>query len=162
MSLAAKIASAQMTHGSVDRGAIPELIHSIYNTLEDVGSATPTQRVPPAPPHDHDGYDPHRHHDHGAQKTRPVYNVYVHPTYGITVFDDRLICMEDGLSMKMLKRHLLKVHGMTPEEYRAKWDLPVDYPMVAPVYAQLRSSLALQNGLGRKPAARPSRQRRTG
>ena len=76
---------------------------------------------------------------------------YVHPTYGQTVFDDHLICMEDGLSMKMLKRHLLTVHGMTPDEYRAKWGLPESYPMVATEYAKLRSSLALQSGLGLKP-----------
>ena len=68
-----------------------------------------------------------------------------------SVFHDRLVCLEDGMSMKMLKRHLLKVHGMTPDEYRAKWSLPSDYPMVAPDYAKVRSVLAKQSGLGRKP-----------
>jgi predicted transcriptional regulator len=65
--------------------------------------------------------------------------------------------MEDGLSMKMLKRHLQTVHDMTPDEYRAKWGLPSDYPMVAANYAKLRSSLALESGLGLKPEARAGR-----
>jgi predicted transcriptional regulator len=69
--------------------------------------------------------------------------------------------MEDGLTMKMLKRHLLTVHGMTPDEYRAKWKLPADYPMVASNYAKLRSSLALQSGLGLKPEDRPTKKRKT-
>ncbi len=88
-----------------------------------------------------------------------AHNGYVHPTYGQTVFGDHLICMEDGLSMKMLKRHLLTVHGMTPDEYRAKWGLPESYPMVAADYAKLRSSLALQSGLGLKPEDRPVQKR---
>jgi predicted transcriptional regulator len=61
--------------------------------------------------------------------------------------------------MKMLKRHLITVHGLTPEAYREKWGLPPDYPMVAPTYARLRSSLAKQSGLGRRPEARPKRAR---
>lgn len=73
-----------------------------------------------------------------------------------SVFNDHLVCLEDGMSMKMLKRHLLKVHGMTPDEYRTKWSLPPDYPMVAPAYAKVRSALAKQSGLGRKPVDRPA------
>jgi predicted transcriptional regulator len=76
-----------------------------------------------------------------------------------SVFNDHLICLEDGLSMKMLKRHLLTVHQLTPGEYRAKWGLPPDYPMVAPDYAKVRSALAKQSGLGRKPEDRPRRDR---
>ncbi len=82
------------------------------------------------------------------------------PRYGQTVFGDHLICMEDGLSMKMLKRHLLTVHGITPDEYRAKWGLPESYPMVAADYARLRSTLARESGLGLKPDDRPSKARR--
>ena len=70
-----------------------------------------------------------------------------------------LICMEDGLSMKMLKRHLLTVHGTTPDEYRAKWGLPESYPMVAADYAKLRSALARESGLGLKRDDRPSKAR---
>ena len=61
-----------------------------------------------------------------------------------------LICLEDGKKMKMLKRHLRTTHGLAPEEYRAKWGLPIDYPMVAPNYAKQRSELAKKIGLGRK------------
>lgn len=71
-----------------------------------------------------------------------------------SVFNDHLVCLEDGLPMKMLKRHLLTVHHMTPDEYRAKWSLSAEYPMVAPDYAKVRSALAKQSGLGKKPEDR--------
>ena len=67
-----------------------------------------------------------------------------------SVFPDRLICLDDGKPVKMLKRHLSKL-GMTPNEYRAKWGLPSNYPMVAPDYSDRRSALALKSGLGRTP-----------
>src|SRR5262245_1031638 len=67
-----------------------------------------------------------------------------------SVTDDYIICLEDGLKFKSLKRHLRTSYGMTPEQYRAKWGLPHDYPMVAPKYAEHRSKLAKQIGLGRK------------
>lgn len=67
-----------------------------------------------------------------------------------SVQPDFIICLEDGKSFKSLKRHLRTRYGMTPEEYRAKWGLPVDYPMVAPNYAEARSRLAKQKGLGKK------------
>ena len=74
-----------------------------------------------------------------------------------SVFSDHLVCLEDGQSMKMLKRHLLTVHQMTPADYRTKWNLPSDYPMVAPDYARVRSDLAKQSGLGKKPDERARR-----
>ena len=74
-----------------------------------------------------------------------------------SVFNDHLVCLEDGQSMKMLKRHLLTVHQMSPADYRAKWGLPPDYPMVAPDYARVRSDLAKQSGLGKKPDERARR-----
>lgn len=67
-----------------------------------------------------------------------------------SVTDDYLICLEDGKKLKMLKRHLMTSYGMTPEDYRAKWGLPRDYPMVAPAYARTRQALAKQIGLGRR------------
>lgn len=79
-----------------------------------------------------------------------------------SVFSDHLVCLEDGLSMKMLKRHLLTVHRMTPADYRAKWGLPPDYPMVAPDYAKVRSELAKRSGLGKKPEDRGRGGRPTG
>ncbi|QDH14649.1 MucR family transcriptional regulator [Oecophyllibacter saccharovorans] len=66
-----------------------------------------------------------------------------------SVFPDYIICLEDGKKLKMLKRHLKSTYGMTPEQYREKWGLPVDYPLVAPNYAKRRSALAREIGLGR-------------
>lgn len=81
-----------------------------------------------------------------------------------SISGDRITCLECGTTMKMLRRHLANDHGLTPDEYRAKWDLPADYPVVAPAYAARRSELARQYGLGTKrkdaaavkPAAKPA------
>ncbi|MCI5073539.1 MucR family transcriptional regulator [Oricola sp.] len=78
------------------------------------------------------------------EKPRPAVN----PKRSVT--DDYIICLEDGQKFKSLKRHLMSHYGMTPEEYREKWGLPADYPMVAPSYAAQRSKLAREMGLGRK------------
>ena len=67
-----------------------------------------------------------------------------------SVFADHLVCLEDGVSVTMLKRHLRTAHDLTPEQYRAKWGLLANYPMVAPAYAMMRSTLAKASGLGRK------------
>jgi len=67
-----------------------------------------------------------------------------------SVQNDYIVCLEDGLKFKSLKRHLTTHYGMTPEEYREKWGLPADYPMVAPAYAQARSRLAKEMGLGQR------------
>jgi predicted transcriptional regulator len=72
-----------------------------------------------------------------------------------SVTDDYIVCLEDGKKLKMLKRHLMTDHGMTPEQYRAKWGLKPDYPIVAASYSAQRHALAKQFGLGRKPAAPP-------
>jgi predicted transcriptional regulator len=82
-----------------------------------------------------------------------------------SVTPDAIICLEDGKSFKSLKRHLSSKYDLTPEQYRAKWGLPADYPMVAPAYAEARSALAKSMGLGRKaavpaPAAKPKRAAR--
>jgi predicted transcriptional regulator len=156
LALSAQIVAAHARHNEVRMDRLPHLIENIYNTLVDLSPAgswvsngsdhTPAE-------HRHQGHTQiERAHSHAN-------NVYVHPRYGQTVFGDHLVCMEDGLSMKMLKRHLQTVHGMTPDEYRAKWDLPESYPMVAPEYAVLRSNLALQSGLGLKPGDRPAKSR---
>jgi predicted transcriptional regulator len=70
-----------------------------------------------------------------------------------SVFPDYIICLEDGKKFKSLKRHLRTDYGLSPDDYRAKWSLPPDYPMVAPNYSATRSALAKSTGLGRKPAA---------
>ena len=69
-----------------------------------------------------------------------------------SVTPEYIVCLEDGKKLKMLKRHLQSSYGLTPDEYRAKWGLPSDYPMVAPNYAKARSDLALKLGLGRRAA----------
>ena len=69
------------------------------------------------------------------------------------MFDDHIVCLEDGKKLKMLKRHLKTAYDMTPEQYRERWGLTADYPMVAPNYAKHRSSLAKQSGLGTKRKA---------
>ncbi|RUV19897.1 MucR family transcriptional regulator [Mesorhizobium sp. M7A.F.Ca.MR.245.00.0.0] len=74
-----------------------------------------------------------------------------------SIFPDHIICLEDGKRFKSLKRHLRTDFGLTPDEYRAKWDLPSDYPMVAPNYSATRSALAKQTGLGRHTKAVPLR-----
>ena len=71
-----------------------------------------------------------------------------------SVHGDFIICLEDGKKFKSLKRHLMSSYGLTPDEYRTKWGLPHDYPMVAPNYSAARSQLAKALGLGRKPAAK--------
>lgn len=78
-----------------------------------------------------------------------------------SVGPDFLICLEDGQKLKMLKRYLRTQHGMSPEEYREKWSLPADYPMVAPDYSTQRSALAKEQGLGRKAAPKLVLPRRT-
>jgi predicted transcriptional regulator len=76
-----------------------------------------------------------------------------------SVFADHILCLDCGQSFKMLKRHLSTDHQMTPDEYRAKWDLPPSYPMVAADYAATRSKLAKDNGLGRKVTPPPPKRR---
>jgi predicted transcriptional regulator len=78
----------------------------------------------------------------------------VHPRK--SVFADYIVCLEDGKKLKMLKRHLRTAYDMTPEQYRERWNLPLDYPMVAPNYAEKRSSLAKEIGLGRRRDVPPT------
>lgn len=155
LALSAQIVAAHAGHNQVVTEALPRMIRCVYNALAALNS--PEARARDGISLTHAGLD-HADHDHAGHSRSHAHNVYVHPAYGATVFDDRLICMEDGLTMKMLKRHLLTVHGMTPDEYRAKWGLPPNYPMVAADYAKLRSSLARQSGLGLKPEDRPSKK----
>ena len=89
-----------------------------------------------------------RDQERSESTSRPIVPI------GESVSDDYLICLEDGKKMKMLRRHLKQIYNLTPEEYRARWDLPPDYPMVAPSYAAKRSELAKKMGLGTKPNPR--------
>lgn len=154
LALSAKIVGAHLAHNEVDTDTVPTIIRNVFNTLAELGASAEAM--------DPNGYaadgeveaDHAHHHHHQATEG------FAHPEYGQTVFADHLVCMECGVGMKMLKRHLLTVHNMTPDEYRAKWALPSDYPMVAADYAKLRSSLALESGLGLKPEDRPSKSRK--
>lgn len=158
LALSAKIVGSHVGHNDVSSDAIPDIIRNVYATLADLNGEMPDVRGNGhAHAHNGDGHHDHNHHEHPNPQDD---NSHVHPTFGKTVFDDHLVCMECGLSMKMLKRHLLTVHGMSPPAYRAKWDLPTDYPMVASDYAKLRSSLALESGLGLKPEDRPAKPRK--
>jgi len=126
--LTAQIVSAHVEHNTVQTEALPALIERVYQTLRDVGQA-PVEPAKPVP-------------------AVPVKQ---------SVRPDFIICLEDGKRLKMLKRHLMTAYKMTPSQYRLRWGLPADYPMVAPSYAKVRSSLAKKIGLGRKPAAPPAR-----
>jgi predicted transcriptional regulator len=129
--LVAKIVSAHVEYNDVRPQDLARLIRDVYQALAGVVAAAESRagddrEVPP----------PHR----GSTVQ--------------TVFNDHLVCMECGLHMKMLKRHLQTVHDSTPAQYRAKWRLPGNYPMVARQYAELRSSLAKGSGLGKRPGPR--------
>jgi predicted transcriptional regulator len=89
---------------------------------------------------------------HSANSTEPVEELKPAVPVRKSVMPDYIVCLEDGKKFKSLKRHLMTDHGLSPDEYRAKWGLPLDYPMVAPNYSATRSALAKSSGLGRKPA----------
>jgi len=124
LGLAAQIVSAHVKNNAVPANELPALIQSVYATLTQAGTPTPE-----------------------PEKQEPAVPIKK------SVFADHIVCLEDGKSLKMLKRHLQTAFGLTPEQYRAKWGLPANYPMVAPNYAEKRSTLAKAIGLGRKPAA---------
>jgi predicted transcriptional regulator len=126
LALTAEIVSAHVANNSVGQGDVPELIQSIYGKLTELASGEDASMVELTP-------------------AVPIKK---------SVTDDYIICLEDGKKLKMLKRHLMTAYGMTPEEYRAKWGLRPDYPMVAPNYALKRQELAKKIGLGRKPGNR--------
>ena len=136
LGLTSQIVSAHVSHNTVAPDALPSLIQEVYRTLVNIGKQ-PVQ----------------------AEKPTPAVPVKQ------SVRQDRIICLEDGKSFSMLKRHLMTDHKLTPQQYREKWDLPRDYPMVAPNYAQTRSALAKKIGLGRKggrPAKRAAGRRKRG
>jgi predicted transcriptional regulator len=125
LGLTAQIVSAHVANNSVAPETLPSLIQEVYRTLAGVGREQ-------------------------VQPDRPLPAVPVKKS----VFPDYIICLDDGKKLKMLKRHLKTAYNMTPEQYRERWGLPSDYPMVAPNYASHRSSLAKKIGLGTKPRGR--------
>lgn len=127
LQLTAEIIAAHVTHNSVTPELLPTLIRNVYQSL----SGIETKQIEPEIP-------------------EPAVNPKK------SVFNDYIICLEDGLKLKMLRRHLRAAYNMTPEQYRARWQLPDTYPMVAPAYAATRSALAKKIGLGTKPAELPT------
>ena len=121
--LSVEIVASYLANNSVSAGAIPDLIRSVHGSLQDVGR--PEAAVRP------------------AEKQKPAVPI------GRSINEDYIVCLEDGKRLKMLKRYLRSRHNLTPDEYRRKWGLPPDYPMVAPAYATRRSEFAKQIGLGR-------------
>ncbi|MGO1119431.1 MucR family transcriptional regulator [Rhodovibrionaceae bacterium A322] len=126
LSLTSNIVAAHVANNSVAVSDLPELIRDVYKTLASVGGSV------------------------AKEAERPVPAVSVKKS----VTPDYVICLEDGKRLKMLKRHLKTAYDMTPEEYRDKWGLPSDYPMVAPNYAKQRSKLAKDIGLGTRSRKR--------
>lgn len=123
IALTAEIVSAYVSNNSVSAGDLPALIGQVHSALTRV-SSSPGEAAPEPP--------------------KPAISVKR------SVTPDYIVCLEDGKKFKSLKRHLRTQYSMTPEAYREKWDLPPDYPMVAPNYAAARSQLAKQMGLGQQ------------
>ena len=123
LKLTSEIVGAHVSNNPVPLNELTGLIQTVYSTL--TGLSKPAAEPEP--------------------ELRPAIN----PKKSVT--DEYIVCLEDGKKLKMLKRHLATAYDMTPEQYRAKWGLPYDYPMVAPAYAKKRQELAKKIGLGRKP-----------
>ena len=116
------IVASFVANNAIPAGGLPELLKSVHETVQDLASDEPA-----APP-------------------RPDPAVAISKS----ITPDHIICLEDGRKLKMLKRYLRSRYDLTPDEYRARWGLPADYPMVAPNYAKKRSAFAKEIGLGRK------------
>jgi predicted transcriptional regulator len=121
LALTSDIVSSHVSNNSVAMEDLPVLIEQVYNSLDKLGS----KAAEPV-----------------AERPKPAVPIRR------SITPDHIICLEDGKKLKMLKRHLRTAYGMTPEEYRERWGLPADYPMVAPNYANQRRNLAKQIGLG--------------
>lgn len=125
ITLTADIVAAHVTNNSVAVADLPYLIQNVHGALSNLGKSEPATET----------------------KLEPAVSVRA------SVKPDYIVCLEDGKKLKMLKRHLMTHYQMTPADYRSKWNLPADYPMVAPNYAEQRRTLAKSIGLGRKPKA---------
>jgi len=134
ITLTSDIVAAHVSNNDVAVADVPGLITSIYGALAGLGETAVVQEAPLEP----------------AVSIRS------------SVKPDYIVCLEDGKKLKMLKRYLRTNYDMSPEEYRARWNLPADYPMVAPNYAEKRRELAKKIGLGRKPGQKRGRQKKAG
>ncbi len=133
ITLTSDIIAAHVSNNNVNGEELPSLITSVYGALAGLGNAPAPVEVRPEP----------------AVSIRA------------SIKPDYIVCLEDGKKLKMLKRHLMTNYKLTPEQYRQRWNLPADYPMVAPNYAEKRRELAKKIGLGRKPGIRRGRKPKT-
>lgn len=132
ITLTSDIVAAHVSNNDVSVEDVPSLITNVFDALQGLGEEAEPEEVPPEP----------------AVSIRA------------SVKPDYIVCLEDGKKLKMLKRYLRTNYDMTPEEYRARWGLPADYPMVAPNYAEKRRDLAKKIGLGRKPGTGRGRRKK--
>ena len=131
--MSVEIVSAYVSNNSIAATQVPDVINTVYGALNSINGQTVFE---------------------SPESQKPAVSVRrsVNPDY--------IVCLEDGKKLKMLKRHLRAAYGMSPDEYRAKWGLPSDYPMVAPNYALQRSAFAKKIGLGRKKGQKMPRRKK--
>jgi predicted transcriptional regulator len=132
ITLTSDIVAAHVSNNNVTVEDIPALIQNVYGALATLGTSAQAEERP-----------------------EPAVSIRA------SVKPDHIVCLEDGKKLKMLKRYLRTNYNMSPEEYRARWGLPADYPMVAPAYSEKRRELAKQIGLGRKPGQKRGRRKKT-
>lgn len=131
ITLTSDIVAAHVSNNNVGVDELPTLITNVYGALSGLGQAAPVAEAEPPKP---------------AVSVRS------------SVKPGHIVCLDCGMELKMLKRHLMTHHSMTPDDYRARWNLAADYPLVAPNYAETRRELAKKIGLGRKPNAKRGRK----
>lgn len=132
ITLTSDIVAAHVSNNNVDVDDVPSLITKVFGALAGLGGQAEAAEVLPDP-------------------AVPIRS---------SVKKDHIVCLDCGKKMKMLKRHLMTEHGMTIDEYKARWGLGADYPMVAPDYAETRRSLAVKIGLGRTPGQKRGRKKK--
>ena len=131
ITLTSDIVAAHVSNNSVNAQELGALIGSVYAALAGLGAAAPAPEAAPL---------------------KPAVSVRA------SIKPDHITCLDCGMELKMLKRHLSTHHGMAPDDYKARWGLGADYPLVAPNYAERRRDLAVKIGLGRKPGVKRGRK----
>lgn len=134
ITLTSDIVAAHVGHNKVTVDDVPSLITNVYGALAGASDNAPAEEP----------------------RGEPAVSIKA------SVKKGHIVCLECGKKMKMLKRHLRTEHGLAVDEYRKRWDLPADYPVVAPEYAETRRTLAKKIGLGRKPSQKRGRKKKTG
>ena len=133
LKMTVEIVAAYVSNNDVNSALVPDVINSIYSSLNALNSQSSKR---------------------ATEALKPAISIRR------SITPDHIVCLEDGKKLKMLKRHLRASYGMSPDDYRAKWGLPLDYPMVAPNYAEQRSNFAKKIGLGRKKGEKLVRGRK--